>query len=603
MSSTATIRLTRDQVEKRLTWDLSILFSDNQAWSSAAENIKGELTAIEAYQGRIAEGGQTLADCLLMFEKTYIKYIQLATYVSLKQSEDGTNPENQARSMQFSGIATTVDVAFTFIASELLALDQATYAGLFACAALLPFKRYLDDLYEDKPYRLSPETEKVLAELGELMGAPYRIYGMSKAADMAFAEFTGEADQSLPNSFALFESNYEFSRFTTIRRNAYASFVQTLQRYKNTYAAVYAAEVRKQVALSRARGYPSVTHMLLKPQKVTVEMYNQQIDLIYRQLAPHMQRLAKLKRKQLGLDELRFCDLKAPLDPDFAPPATIPEIQGILQEALSVLGPDYQAIIKRAFAERWIDFVDNVGKSTGAFCASPYGAHSFVLITYQPTMRSAFTLAHELGHAGHFTLANAQQRVFDTRPSTYFVEAPSTINEMFLAGYFMKRKTEPRFKRWVILQLLETYYHNFVTHLLEAEYQRRVYAMAEKNQPLTAKALCETTLQVLRGFWGDTVKIDDDAGLTWMRQPHYFMGLYPYTYSAGLSAATAISRRVMKEGQAAADQWLAVLQAGGSLTPEELLRKAGLDTTGGKFIQEAVDHVGGLITELESLFD
>ena len=315
-----------------------------------------------------------------------------------------------------------------------------------------------------------------------------------------------------------------------------------------------------------------------------------------------MRKLAQIRKEQLGLDEIRFCDLKAPLDASFNPPANIESIKNVIIDALAILGDDYKHSMERAFDERWIDYADNVGKSTGAFCASPYGVHSYILISYQESMRSAFTLAHELGHAGHFTLANKTQRIFDTRPSTYFIEAPSTMNEILLANHLMKTDDSPEMKRWVILQMMGTYYHNFVTHLLEAEFQRRVYAQAESGGPLTAKWFNETKLDVIKTFWGDTVVIDDAAGMTWMRQPHYYMGLYPYTYSAGLTISTAVSKQIMSEGQPAVDRWLSVLAAGGTKRPLDLALMAGIDMSTTAPVESAVAYVGELIDELERLY-
>jgi oligoendopeptidase F len=213
-------------------------------------------------------------------------------------------------------------------------------------------------------------------------------------------------------------------------------------------------------------------------------------------------------------------------------------------------------------------------------------------------MRSAFTLAHELGHAGHFYLANKNQRIMNTRPSTYFVEAPSTMNELLLGQYLMESTNDKQMKRWIILQLLGTYYHNFVTHLLEGEYQRRVYNLAENGTALTAKTLSEVTGAVLSEFWGDTVEIDEGAALTWMRQPHYYMGLYPYTYSAGLTASTAVAQKIQEEGQPVVERWLEVLRAGGTMKPLELLRHAGIDMSTPEPIRNAVAYVGSLVDEL-----
>lgn len=597
------MRLRRDEVLENTTWNLSDLFASQEAWLEAHHALEKRLETFKQYQGRLCESGATLLEALSSLETVYEKLMQLGTYSNLKQSEDGSNPSNQERAMRFGAFASKAQASLAFINSEITSCSEETLEALLAqTPELSKFQRHIMDIFDGKKHQLSKETEQVLASLGEVTESPYRTYSVSKAADMQFDSFQDSTEESHQNSFALFENKYEFSKDPIVRKNAYYSFSKTLDLYKNTYASLYATEVKKQVTLSKLRGYASVTHMLLKPHKITLDMYHNQIDLIYTELAPHMRRLAALKKNQLGLDTLHFFDLKAPLDPSFNPPATYEAIKDIVTNALGILGDEYQNIVKSAFDNRWIDYSDNIGKATGAFCASPYGAHPYILITYQNNMRSAFTLAHELGHAGHFSLAMNAQNIFDMRPSTYFVEAPSTINEMFLAEYLMKQDEQPRMRRWVILQLLETYYHNFVTHLLEAEFQRRVYGLCESGTALTAKVLCETKLAVLRTFWGDEVCIDDYAGLTWMRQPHYYMGLYPYTYSAGLSAATAIAKRIFDKGQPAIDQWLNTLKAGGSLDPDALLKMNEIDMTTPEPIRTAIDYVGELIAQLETLF-
>lgn len=603
MTKNAVKRLHRSEVPIQQTWNLQDLFESREVWQAALKENMKAFEALEGYKGQATASASGLYDCLCLLENAYATFVRLSTYVNLRQSEDATNPINQEDSMTIGSMSASVVSKIAFVSSEVIALDRDQFDGLFADEPKLEaFKLYLEDLYKTKAHKLSAETEEALAGLGEVFGSPYRIYGVSKATDMSFEDCTDSEGNKLPNSFALFETKYEFSMDETLRNTAYQSFNKTLSQYKNTYAATYATEVKKQVAMSKLRKYPNVTEMLLDPQKVSVDMYENQINIIYNELAPHMRRFAKLKQRQLGLATMKFSDLKAPLDVTFNPPATYDSIKDTIINALAVLGEDYQAAIKTAFEERWIDYSDNVGKSTGAFCSSPYGVHPYILISYQDNMRSAFTLAHELGHAGHFVLANKHQRIFDTRPSTYFIEAPSTINEMLLAQYLLAQTEDPKMKRWVILQMMGTYYHNFVTHMLEAEFQRRVYSMAEEGTALTAKALCETKLDVIRTFWGDAVEIDEGAGMTWMRQPHYYMGLYPYTYSAGLTASTAIAKRIEREGKPAAEQWLEVLKAGGTKSPEDLLKMMDIDMTKPEPIREVVAYVGSLIDQLETLY-
>ncbi|MEJ9254567.1 oligoendopeptidase F [Bacillus wiedmannii] len=590
----------RTEVPTELTWDLSDLYESDKEWETALRVLTNDIKKLDAFKGQLHTSPTTLLHCLLLEEDLLMELTKLYSYANLKESTDRTNPIIQANSSKIAALWTKVHTALSFIHNEILSFDEGTIEKYLAEETKLePFRKSLLDILQKRPHTLSPETEEALAALGEVHSSPYKIYGMTKLADMDFTSIQDEKGNELPVSFSLFESKYEFSPSVDIRRKAYSSFVSTLKRYKNTVATTYATEVKKQVTLSRLRKFESVTHMLLEPQKVPLEMYNNQLDIIYKELAPHMRRFADLKKKVLGLDQMLFCDLHAPLDTEFNPTITYKEAGKLIQDSLKVLGDEYSSIIEKGFKERWVDLADNVGKSTGAFCSSPYGSHPYILITWQNTMRGCFTLAHEFGHAGHFYLANKNQRIMNVRPSMYFVETPSTMNELLLAQHLLATTDDKRMRRWVILQLLGTYYHNFVTHLLEGEYQRRVYTLAEEGEALTATTLTEIKTNVLSTFWGNSVEIDEGAGLTWMRQPHYYMGLYSYTYSAGLTASTAVAQMIKEEGQPAVDRWLDVLRAGGTMTPLELMKHAGVDMSKPDAIRRAVSYVGSLIDELE----
>jgi len=595
--------MTRADVAVEETWNLADLFPSDDAWEAEFKAVSEAIPTVTRFRGHLGDGAKVLLECLEAQEALQLRMTRVGTYISLRASEDGTNPVNQANSARLASMAAKMGAELSFVRSELLALADGTIERyLDSEPGLAVFRRMLEDLLEFKPHMLSAETEQALAALAEVHGAPYNVYQRGKSSDMRFDSIQSAAGEELPMSFALYEDRYEFTPDADIRRKANRSFVKTLEMYKNTFAAAYSAEVKKQVAMARLRRYDSVTHMLLQPQHVTEEMYNNVLDIIQAELAPHMRRLAKLKQRTLGLDRMLHCDLKVPLDPDYTPQTTFAEASEVILSALSILGPEYVEIVRRALTERWVDRPENVGKSTGAFCSSPYGVHSYILITWTDTMRGAFVLAHELGHAGHFMLAQRNQRLVNTRPSMYFTESPSTMNEMLLGRHLLSQPTEPRMRRWIIAQLLGTYYHNYVTHLLEGELQRRVYALAEAGKPITAKVLTEQKGEVLEKFWGDAVEIDDGARLTWMRQPHYYMGLYPYTYAAGLTASTAVSQLIFEQGQPAVDRWLQALKAGGTLRPLELMQLAGVDMSKPEPIKQAVAYVGSLIDELEKSF-
>lgn len=598
-----TKRWTRSEVPEDQTWDLTDLFPSEQDWEKELSAIQEDVKNIIAYKGKLTSNAATLLEALQVIDIFQKRLIKVSTYASLKINADGSDANNQRDVAKASTALAKISAELSFIESELLSLSADTMKQyLNEEQELQTYKKMLTDILEKKPFTLAPEIEKTLAALSEIHDAPYMIYSRTKSSDMTFDPIIDQNGNELPMSFALYEDRYEISPNTDLRRKANQSFVKTLKQYKNTYAATYATEVSKQVTMARLRNYDSVTDMLLQPQQVSKEMYHNQLDVIQKELAPHMRKYAELKKKQLGLDELQFCDLQAPLDPTYNPKTTYGEARSIILEALEIMGPEYKEIMEKAFDERWIDYADNVGKTTGAFCSSPYNVHPYILITWTDTMRGAFVLAHELGHAGHFYLAGKNQALVNTRPSMYFIEAPSTINELLLAEHLLEKTNDQRMKRWIIDQLLGTYYHNFVTHLLEGEYQRRVYDLAESGTPLTATVLSEQKRQTLENFWGDTVTIDEGASLTWMRQPHYYMGLYPYTYSAGLTVSTAVAQKIKNEGQPAIEGWLNVLRAGGTMKPLDLIKQVGIDMTKPDAIQDAVAYVGSLIDKLEKSF-
>ena len=586
----------RKDVPVELTWDLTALYDDEAKWKADMEKIRVLTDEIEStYKGKL-----TSVEAILACLDKYREWDELATlvgnYCSLAASVDYSDAALQERDEAFSRLYAQVMSRLRFIDSELVEQDEALLRE--AAAQDGPNRPYLEDLLLQKPYCLRPETERVLAALSPAINAPYQIYNMSKLADMKFPSFQADGEDH-PLGYSLYEDKYEYDPRTEVRREAYKAFYGKLREYENVTAAAYQANVQAEKIIADQRGYQSVFDYLLLGQKVDRSMYDRQIDLIVEKLAPHMRKYAKLLQKIHGLDKMTYADLKLPVDPGYVPPVTIEESQKYIVDGLSVMGEDYQAMIRDAYRERWMDFAQNQGKSTGGFCASPYGNHSYILLTWHGQMSDVFTLAHELGHAGHFKLCNEAQSVFGTNVSTYFVEAPSTMNELLLAHYLLKTNPDKRFRRWVLSNMVgNTYYHNFVTHLLEAAYQREVYKIVDAGGGVQAETLNRIMKETLEKFWGDAVELTEGAELTWMRQPHYYMGLYSYTYSAGLTVATQVCKRIENEGQGAVEDWKRVLAAGGTKTPLELAQMAGVDISTDAPLLDTIEIIGGYIDEI-----
>ena len=592
----------RREVPVRQTWDLSLIYSgEDEAWQDA-EALKILAERIEKeYKGKMKDAGSIL-NGLQLYEQMCGLACRISAFFELDLSTDFSDSRKIANANKAGSMITEVFTKTSFVESEIALADSAVLEEAIKKGGSV--SGYLKKLLRRKPHILGQETEKVLAALAEFMETPYQVYNQAKLSDMRFDPFTVNG-KDYPLSYALFEDEYEYEKDTDIRRAAFRAFSDKIREYENVTAAAYNAYVCRDKRMAQLRGYRDVFDYLLFEENVRRELHDRQIDVIMEKLAPHMRKYAALLQKVHKLDKMTYADLKLSVDPDYDPKVTMEEAEQYIADGLSVMGQDYVDMVHRAFRERWIDYATNEGKSTGGFCESPYGVPaSFILLSWQNRMSDVFTLAHELGHAGHFKLCNEAQGYFDTQVPLYYVESPSTINELLLTGYLNKTSSDPRFKRWVLGNTVgKTYYHNFVTHLLEAAYQREVYKIIDAGGSVQADTLSAIYKDVLTRFWGDSVELTEGAELTWMRQPHYYMGLYSYTYSAGLTISTKMAERILTEGQPAVRDWKKALAAGSTVTPYEFARMAGVDISTDQPLLDTIESIGSMIDEMCELTD
>jgi len=589
----------RKDVPVNETWDLSLIFAAEADFEAAVEKAKALADTLEKTYKNALTTPESIAECLALYEELEILLYQTTSYTSLAVSVDYTDTEAQKKDAKMTALAAEIGSRLSFIESEIAdAPEELIRAAMDKTGRA---KHYLAEILREKPHRLSAETEKVLAALSPVFNAPYDIYHMTKLADMKFGSFTVN-DREYPLGYSLFEDEYEYEADTDVRRAAFRAFSDKLREYENTTAATYNTYLTQQRIMAKQRGFADMFEADLFTDHVTREMYDRQIDLITEKLAPAMRKYARLVGKMNKLDRVTFADLKLPLDAEFDPRVTIGESREYVRSALSVLGQDYADMVDEAYDKRWIDFARNVGKETGGFCSSPYGCNSYILLSWNNRMADVFTIAHELGHAGHFRLCNGAQSLFDTNVSGYLIEAPSTMNELLLAQDLLRKNTDKRFRRWVLSSLIgHTYYHNFVTHLREAWYQREAMNIIEQGGAVNAETLSGIFRKNLETFWGDAVELTEGCELTWMRQPHYYMGLYSYTYSAGLTLATQAALNIAAEGESAVARWRAMLEAGSTRDPLGLAAIAGIDLSTPDALEHTIAYISGIIDEIAAL--
>ncbi|HFJ4919310.1 TPA: oligoendopeptidase F [Streptococcus pyogenes] len=584
----------RSEFPENELWDLTALYKDRQDFLLAIEKALQDIDLFKRnYEGRLTSVDD-FTQALIEIEHIYIQMSHIGTYAFMPQTTDFSDESFAQIAQAGDDFMTKASVALSFFDTALANADLDVLDTLeknpYFSAAIRMAKI-------QKEHLLSPDVEKALANLREVINAPYDIYTKMRASDFDMDDFEVDG-KTYKNSFVSYENFYQNHENAEIRDKAFRSFSKGLRKHQNTAAAAYLAKVKSEKLLADMKGYASVFDYLLAEQEVDRSLFDRQIDLIMTEFGPVAQKFLKHVAQVNGLEKMTFADWKLDIDNDLNPEVSIDGAYDLVMKSLAPLGQEYTKEIERYQTERWVDFAANANKDSGGYAADPYKVHPYVLMSWTGRMSNVYTLIHEIGHSGQFIFSDNHQSYFNTHMSTYYVEAPSTFNELMLSDYLEHQFDDPRQKRFALAhRLTDTYFHNFITHLLEAAFQRKVYTLIEEGGTFGADQLNAMMKEVLTDFWGDAVDIDDDAALTWMRQAHYYMGLYSYTYSAGLVISTA-GYLNLKHNPNGAKEWLDFLKSGGSRTPLDTAMLIGADIATEKplrdtiqFLSETVDQI------------
>lgn len=588
----------RSAVDPSLTWDLTHLYATEADFEDHLAQAPAQVKLFkDKYENQLVDA-RTIERAIADYEELSSQLDQLGQYASLPTSVDITDSKNSARLRKTIGVLSELSAELSFFEAELIQADESVLDEVVENDETLG--AFIRQLKKAKKVALDPKVEESLKLLNPVLNSFADIYGQAKGADAEFGSFEVDGKE-YPLSFVLYEDYYMYHNDPKVRRASYDKFNEILAQYQNTVANAYYAQVLKEKTLATMRGYDSVTDYLLSRQEVTPEMYHRQIDLIMNDFAPVMRKYITHVKEERGLDRMTYADLKIDIDPEYAVETSIEESRDIIKHALKIMGDDYVDLIMRSFDESWTDYARNVGKESGAFCSSTYGNHPYIMMSYSGLLSDTYTLIHELGHAGQAVITSENNRYSSAGMSTYIVEAPSTFHELLLSHYLKGEAKDARAERDVIAKMIsKTYFHNFVTHLLEAAYQREVYALIDRGESFGASELNAIKRQVLEDFWGDAVEIESGAELTWMRQQHYYMGLYPYTYSAGLTVATQAYLKLVS-GEISAENWIDFLKVGQKLEPAEAVKLAHVDIDTDQALKDTIAYLDQSIDRMIEL--
>ncbi len=591
----------RSELAVEDTWATEDLYPSDEAWAAMLPTLEEDKKYLVTFAGRLCESAETLYTYLRYSEDMDVKLSRMANYCMRKADEDTRNTKYQAMVGQLMSLYVGLGAAQAFETPEIMALsDEALDAFYAEYPPLERYRRLLTNTRRRKAHTLSAAEEKLLAAAGEMSGAPDTIYGAFADADLTFPnaiDADGNAHPLTQGTFIACEESPD----RTLRKSAYENLYRAFAAHKNSVAAMLDAENKSRKFYAEARKYPSAFEAALDRTNVPTSVYLNLIEAVHQNL-DKMHRYVSLRKKLLGVDKLHFYDIYTPLLSDVDKKIPFTQAKQTVYDALAPLGEDYRKILQEGFDNRWIDVYQNVGKRSGAYSAGA-DVHPFVLLNYSGTLDSQFTLAHEMGHALHSYLSNKHQNPVDANYVIFVAEVASTCNEALLMEYLLGKTTDKKERAYLINHFLDQFKGTLYRQTMFAEFELNIGRMVAEGKTLTADVLCEEYNRLNKLYYGPDMEVDDEIAMEWARIPHFYSNYYVFQYATGYSAAIALSRRILEEGESAVKDYLGFLSGGCSKSPIDLLKGAGVDMTSPEPVNQALKLFGELIDEMEALVE
>lgn len=591
----------RHEVPVEKTWDLTPVYASEADWEKDFAQVESLIPGLAAYKGRVRRSGRLLLEALKLDEQIGITLGKLHTYAHLMADVDTADSKYQALNGRVRDLWNKVSQASSWLTPEILTIKPARLEKFIASNAGLEIYRHsLGEMSRDREHYRSPEVEELLAQAGRTFGGPGSIFGMFNNADLKLPEVADENGVMSRLTNGSWGAKWLNNPDRETRRRAYEAMFSTMNSWRNTLSATYAAQVKVDMFRANARRYPSCRNQALDGINVPESVYDQLIATVHAN-KDKLNAYLRMRQKAMGVDKLKWYDLYVPLVGELKYNISYPEAQQKVIASVGILGADYQATLRDGFASRWVDVVENEGKRSGAYSSGSYGTPPYMLMNWQDSMESMFTLAHEAGHSMHSWHSRKFQPYHYSGYTLFVAEVASTLNEALLAHYLINETDDKAVKRYILNQQMERIRQTLVRQTMFAEFESIAHAEAEKGTTLTPDVLCAIHLKLNKEYYGDVVDIDDSIGIEWARIPHFYNSFYVYQYATGISAAMALAHRIIKEGQPAVERYLGFLKSGSSKYSIDLLKDAGVDLTTPAPIQEAFDTFADYLTQFEAL--
>lgn len=565
----------RSEIDAKYKWKLEDIFADNEAWEAEFAEVEAMLPALSALKEHIADNVDTMRDGLQKIDRASWMLERLFVYARMRRDEDSADSVYQGLASRAQNLAVRLSGALSFLDPLLLSLDEQTLSAYIHAPELTDYSFMLENLLRSKAHVLDEKSERLLSMAGDFSDGAQEIFTMLDNADLKFGEVEHEG-RAYPITHAKYMELMQ-SPDRALREKVYRKYYEAFSGHINTIAATYSTAVKKDIFYAEARGYESARNKALFADNVPPAVYTDLIDTVHENLGT-MYDYLRLRGRALGIENLEMYDVYAPLVPEVDAQYTYEQAQDIVLEALGALGEDYTGMLRRAYADGWIDVYETPGKRSGAYSWGVYGTHPYVLLNHRSDLDSVFTLAHELGHAMHTFYSDGAQPYAKAGYAIFVAEVASTVNEILLTKHLLRTVSDPALKKYVLNHYIDQFRTTVLRQTMFAEFEMQAHAKAERGEALTVEALNGLYFDLNRLYYGKEMGDDPTIQYEWARIPHFYTAFYVYKYATGFSCASAIVRKLETEPGMLA-KYKAFLQAGGSDYPMEILKKAGIDVS------------------------
>ena len=591
----------RKDIPESDKWDLSSIYKSNEEWEENLKVLPSLTEKVVQYKGRLGESSDVLLEALKALEEAELRMETVYHYASLQHEADEDDSSATDRDGRAMMAYTRMMSDLSFIDPEIQSVDETKLRKWISLPEFKDYKIYIEKLLHFKKYILSEKEERILSLQMQPAQTPYNAFSVLSNVDMnktfGTVNVCGEERPLTETTWSVFMENQD----RKVREEAYKKFYQKFEEHQNTIAALYAGNVNQDVFLMRARGYSSSLEMALFGNKVPVSVYHNLIDCVHKNLVPLHEYYA-LRKKVLGVDELRHYDVYVPLVKSVETKTSYDEAVEICRKALSPLGTEYTDRLCDGLKNGWVDRYENVGKRSGAFSSGSYIGNPYILLNYKDdVIRDVFTMAHEGGHSMHswYSVHNNPFMCYDY--TIFEAEVASTFNEELVFEYLLKNAETKEMRAYLLSMRAGDILATLYRQTMFAEFELKAHELVEGGTPLTAELLRKTYRELLELYFGPEMHFEPNSDMEGLRIPHFYSSFYVYKYATGISAALALAKRVTEGGAKEREDYFALLKSGGSRYPIESLRIAGVDMEKTKPVQDACDEFAKVIAELKEI--